>query len=218
MDKILIRKCEKEDQDAILNICYRTGYMGEEMKYTNKFNDVKLFGYLFCFYYVWYETENCFVAIDEESNKAVGYILGTLDSKKQERTFKIKMIYRIVGRLLFSTLWNHNESFSMVMHFIKSLDLKDEPKDLYEKYPAHLHINILPEYQHLGIGSKLIDIFESHVKNNKINGVHLRTSNKNIKAVPFYERKGYKVIYVNDSELWKGVSGLKNLIYVKKMM
>ena len=55
MDNIIIRKCEKKDEKEILNICYSTGYMGEEMKSTNEFNDVELFGYIFCYYYIWYE-------------------------------------------------------------------------------------------------------------------------------------------------------------------
>lgn len=218
MNNIIIRKCAQEDEEEILNICYKTGYMGEEMQPTNKFNDVELFGYLFCHYYVWYEINNCFVAVDKNTRKVVGYILGTLNSKKQEKAFKYKMIYKIAFRILFSTIWKNHESFQTVMHFIKNLDLKDDPKDLYEKYPAHLHINILPEYQHSGIGNMLIDTFETHVKSHNVKGIHLRTSSYNEKAVPFYKKKGYKVIHENESKLWKDVYGLRNIIFAKEIV
>lgn len=218
MDNIIIRKCEKKDEKEILNICYSTGYMGEEMKSTNEFNDVELFGYIFCYYYIWYEIHNCFVAVDRENHKVVGYILGTLDTNKQEKAFKFKMISKIALRLLFSTIWNNYESFKTVIHFIKNLDLKNEPKDLYEKYPAHFHIDILSEYQHLGIESRLISTFEAHVKKNNIKGIHLRTTSNNVKAVPFYNKKGYIVIYRNESKLWKNAYGLNNIIFGKEIM
>lgn len=217
MSKIIIRPCKNDDEDGILEVCYKTGYMGEDLNNRGIFNDVKLFGYLFCLYYIRYEKKNCFVAVDSNrGNKIVGYIIGTLNSKRQEKLFKKKMIYKIVLRLLLHTSWKYPESLKQILFFIKSLDLKNEPKNLYKEYPSHLHINILPEYQHKGIGTMLMDKFETHVRENNIVGIHLRTSNKNIKALPFYKRKGYNIVYQKDCEVWKDVKEYKNLILGKK--
>ncbi|PRR78515.1 Acetyltransferase (GNAT) family protein [Clostridium liquoris] len=217
MSKIIIRPCNSNDEDGILEVCYKTGYMGEDLTNMGIFNDVKLFGYLFCLYYIRYENENCFVAVDiSNNNKIVGYIIGTLDSKTQERLFKKKMLYKIALRLLLHTSWKHPESLKQVISFIKSLDLKNEPKNLYKEYPSHLHINILSEYQHKGVGTMLINKFETHVRENNIDGIHLRTSSKNIKALPFYYGKGYNIIYENYCEVWKDVKEYKSLILGKK--
>lgn len=218
MSNIIIRKYKSSDEKEIVNICHNTGYMGEDLTNNDIFNDVKLFGYLFCFYYIRYETHNCFVAVDKNNNKVVGYILGTLNTKKQESLFKKKMILKIALRSISYTIWKHPESIKALLFFIKSLDLKDEPKDLYKNYPAHLHINILPTYQHLGIGTMLISNFEKHVRSNNVVGIHLRTSNKNVKAIPFYGRNGFDVIYEKEAEVWKDVKNYKNMIFGKKLV
>lgn len=219
MNKIVIRKCRKSDEESITNICYKTGYMGEDLTGSNIFNDVKLFSYLFCNYYCRYETENSFVAVDESKNsKVVGYIIGTLNSQKQEKLFLQKMFLKIVTRLFLYTVWKYKESYKAVMFLVKNVNLKSKPDKLYVEYPAHFHINILPEYQHCGIGSKLLNQFENHIRENYISGIHLRTSNKNIKAVPFYKSRGYKVIGENYDKVWKDAANeYKNIIFVKKL-
>jgi Acetyltransferases len=217
MPGIVIRKCMRDDEQGIMNVCYRTGYMGEELTGRDLFNDVKLFGYLFCIYYVRYETDNCFAAVDtEHGDKIVGYILGTDNSKKESIHSSIKLGWRIVLRLLFYTLFKYPESFRATLHFLKSA-FTGSPAGLYDYYPAHLHINVLPEYQHSGVGSMLLKRFEEHMKKMGVAGIHLKTSNKNQKAVPFYKKKGYSLIWESESELWKGVMGYKSLIFAKKL-
>jgi ribosomal protein S18 acetylase RimI-like enzyme len=218
VDKIAIRKCKKSDENSIIDICYKTGYMGEDLTDRNIFNDIKLFGYLFCSYYCLYETGNSFVAVDEsKNNKVIGYIIGTLNSKRQEKLFVKKMFLKIAIRLFLCDSWKYRESYNAVMFFIKNINLKHKYDSLYTEYPAHLHINILPQYQHYGVGSRLIGQFENHVRENNISGIHLRTSNKNIKAVPFYKRKGYKVINENHDKVWKDAAEYKNIIFAKKV-
>lgn len=218
MPEIVIRECQKTDEEGVLNVCYKTGYMGEDLTGTNKFNDIKLFGYLFCLYYLRFETKNCFVAVDKSNDdKIAGYILGTLDSRKQEKQFAMKMLWKIISRVLFLTSWRYNESFRSVLYFLNNLGPKQKIENLYEEYPAHLHINVLPEYQHLGIGSKLLSKFEEHLRTYKVPGVHLATSNRNVKAIPFYHKKGYELILEQKTRFWKGVDDYKNLIFVKKL-
>lgn len=223
MPQVEIRKFKKSDENDILNICYRTGYMGEDLTGKNLFNDIKLFGYLFCLYYLNYETEHCFVAVDKnDSDRIIGYIIGTSDSKRQEFQFVLKMGWRIVLRLFFVTLWIYPQCFWILLTFIFRVGVrymspffKFGPKNLYDEYPAHLHINILPEYQRYGVGSKLIEKFEQHMRENKVLGIHLRTSNQNYKALPFYSKLGYNKLFENNITFWENISDYKNVIYGK---
>lgn len=217
MSDIIIRSFREEDEAQILNVCYKTGYMGEDLTGKDIFNDIKLFGYLFCSYYYMYEKENCFVAIDKKENKIIGYIIGTLDSKRQERLFMKTMIPKILIRLFCYTLWKHIESYKAVKFFMKNLNFYNSNKNIYKQYPAHLHINILNGYQNIGIGGRLIEAFEKHATKNGVKGIHLRTSNKNLKAVPFYLKMEYKIIGENNDKVWKGIEGYKNLIFGKKL-
>lgn len=63
-------------------------------------------------------------------------------------------------------------------------------KDLYQQFPAHLHINTHPLAQGLGIGSMLLTQAEKVLKSKSICGIHLITSPV-AKNTHFYRRNGY---------------------------
>ncbi|MFX1535472.1 MAG: GNAT family N-acetyltransferase [Promethearchaeota archaeon] len=218
MSDIQIRQCQKKDQSGILNICYRTGYMGEDLTGRNFFNDKILFGYLFCLYYPRYEPEHCFVAVDsKQDNKIVGYILGSDDSEKQGKLFRRKMIPKIALRLFFYTSWRFPESYRAVNSFRRADSQENKLNNLNEEFPAHLHIDILPEYQRKGVGSELIRIFEQHMTDLGVPGVHLGTSNYNEKAIPFYKKHGYRIIFEEEGIFWSDVENFKGIIFAKKL-
>lgn len=62
-----------------------------------------------------------------------------------------------------------------------------------EDFPAHMHINILPEYQRRGFGKELIERFFDEVKGQGARGVHLGMARHNVGARVFYERIGFGV-------------------------
>lgn len=64
---------------------------------------------------------------------------------------------------------------------------------LLSKYPAHLHINILPEFTGLGWGQKLMSAFLPAVKGLGAGGVHLGMVASNDGARRFYERLGFEL-------------------------
>jgi len=63
-------------------------------------------------------------------------------------------------------------------------------EDLFEDFPAHLHINFHPDCRGRGLGSHLVEKFAEDVKHLKIRGVHLVTS-PDAKNVSFYQRLGF---------------------------
>lgn len=218
MTQINIRHYQQTDAEDVLHIAYRTGYMGEDLTGKHIFNDKTLFGYLFCLYYLLYEQEHCFLAVDEENeNKVVGYVLGTCDSRKQERRFAMTMVGRIVLRSMLHTIWKHPESVQAVLFLLKNIGKTRTPPHLYEDYPAHLHINVLPEYQQYGIGSQLLRTFEEHLRDKGVSGIHLRTSSHNRKAIPFYYKKGYHLLSEEKIWLWKNRNDTRILIFAKKL-
>lgn len=217
MENTVIRRCFKKDEEGVINICYDTGFMGESLKNKNIFNDKKLFGYLFCIYYMHYEIKNCFVAEDVLSNKLIGYIIGTMNTKKQEKLFRIKMFWRICVRVLTYTWWKHPETIKSIIYYVKNTEGRYELKNLYKEYPAHFHINIVPQNQSSGLGSSLLKEFEKHTLINSIHGIHLETTNMNIKAVPFYIKNGYTILSKENSILWKGIDNCKVIVFGKKI-
>jgi ribosomal protein S18 acetylase RimI-like enzyme len=217
MDSTIIRKCIRKDEDSIIDICYDTGFMGENLKNKNIFNDKKLFGYLFCFYYFKYEINNCFVAEDALNNKLIGYIIGTLDTKKQEKLFAIKMYWRICLRVLTYTWWKHPETIKSIIYYAKNIEKNNNSNNIMTKYPAHFHINIVSQNQKSGIGSSLLKEFEKHTLENNVYAIHLETTNMNIKAVSFYLKNGYEILSKQNSNLWKGIDNCKIIVFGKRI-
>jgi len=209
---VRIRKCHKSDQNGIMEVCFRTGYMGEDA--TGHFRDIKLFGHLFCLYYPRYEPENCFVA--EDKGRIVGYILGSPDTTRQEHLFLVKMGWRLLLRAFFLTFWLYHQDFKTVVHFLR-LPRAAIPKDLPGKYPAHLHIDILGAYQHKGIGSQLMERFEALMQKLKVRGIHLGTSEGNLKAIPFYKKLCYRIIHTDRVGMWPDAPEKRGLVFAKSL-
>ncbi|KAK6362357.1 hypothetical protein TWF730_006051 [Orbilia blumenaviensis] len=91
---------------------------------------------------------------------------------------------------------------------------------LLEEYPAHLHIDILPEYQRRGFGKMLMEALWGRLRVAGIGGLHLVMEGRNVDAERFYKAIGYSrfdevVDEGKSGELGKDVNG--NLWMVKKL-
>ena len=64
-----------------------------------------------------------------------------------------------------------------------------------KKYPAHLHIDILPEAQHKGYGTKLMDALMDYLAEKGVKGVHLGVGGDNAGGIRFYEKYGFTMIH-----------------------
>lgn len=130
-------------------------------------------------YYIRECADTSFVLTDE-SDKAVGYILCEPDYKRYGKVFRqvdapqIRKIHKGMGAMAY---------FLPV------------PFTLFgKKYPAHLHIDILPEYQNQGYGSKLLSALLQELECRGIKGVMLTADADNEGAIRFYERFGFKTV------------------------
>lgn len=70
--------------------------------------------------------------------------------------------------------------------------------DLFEQFPAHLHINFHPEARGKGLGSVLVGYYVNHLISHHIQGLHLVTS-PDAKNVSFYERLGFNQNVIRES-------------------
>jgi len=85
-------------------------------------------------------------------------------------------------------------------------------------YPAELHINLLPAWQGRGLGGRLMKAFLDGLRAEGVRGVFLQTSDRNLKAVPFYERLGFVLLRAGEpgEGLWKGAPA-RDLLYAKRL-
>ena len=61
-------------------------------------------------------------------------------------------------------------------------------------YTAHLHVNVLPDYQRQGIGSQLMQALETKLTEMYVEGIYLVCDRKNKGARAFYEHCGFEDI------------------------
>jgi len=210
------RTVRGEDIEGIAEVCYRTGYHGEDLTGSGRFNDRRLFALLFSLYYPLYEPENGFVAADN-AGAIVGYCIGTADSRVQAGRFRRCMLPRILLRALAVSWWRHPESFRELVHFNRVNSMHGGLDDLYDRYPAHLHINLLPACQSRGAGSELLALFESRVRAAGARGIHLVTSERNLKALPFYRKHGYAPERTLAPGLWSDAPDARAIVFVKDL-
>lgn len=169
---IEIRKAEKCDLEKVEYICRMTA--GELARRDEQVGRVVSLTY--STYYIEHETENCFVLCDNEN--VVGYIICSADVKKFRKAFYKDYIKRIAEI-------NKHEAVKAAFIPIPYMLLK-------WCYPAHLHINLLPEYQSRGYGTLMINALLSELGAKSVKAVMLLADAENKGAVKFYEKNGFK--------------------------
>lgn len=126
-------------------------------------------------YYARAERETCFVL--DEGGKAVGYILCAPDYKKFVKGYRKNEVRQ---------LWKMDKRQSLTAYLLPLGYLPFK-----KNYPAHLHIDILDDYQGKGYGSQLMDALLKKLKEIKVPGVMLIVDKENEGAQRFYKRAGF---------------------------
>lgn len=166
-----VRSYEPKDKDNVREICLATG---PKNAYEPKERIFLLS--CFCDYYVENEPDNCFVVADDGDN-AVGYIFAAADAETYYKRFKAKY----VGFAKKASLGKG------IMAWFTTFPVRYYSK----KYPAHLHIDILPDFQRLGFGSKLMDANINNLKSKKVPAVMLVCGAGNQQGINFYNKYGF---------------------------
>ncbi len=172
MKNIEIRKYNKNDYKQVQKICVATA---DEALLSRPNMEEKVLG-CYCNYYIEKEVENCFVAVDDK--KVIGYILCAENAEKWTEDFKKYYIEKA-------------STAELKEYYLNSTIL---PLKFVNDYSAHLHIDILNEYQRMGIGHKLMDNLIAHLRNKGINGLMLVVSSDNEKGIKFYNKFGFNIV------------------------
>ena len=141
----------------------------------------------YCDYYIESEQNNCFIAYDEKRNRAVGYILCAKDYKRYLKVYSKKYFKK-----------SFDCGFDSILESFPSMAV---PSVFYKKYPAHLHIDILPDYQGMKIGTRLMNELIENLKIQNVKGVMLGVDKGNERAISFYKKCGFKEIVKSESGL-----------------
>lgn len=142
--------------------------------------------------YVVHDPLLAFMADDD--GRAVGYIVGTADTVAFADWFRTTWLPSVApkhaGRPLEVTDF---ESLILELMYTPGRMVHED----LAAYPAHLHIDLLPEYQGRGLGRQLMDAFRGELVDRGIERFHLSMDPANAGARAFYEKLGFEPIRVS---------------------
>lgn len=170
-----IRKYKTSDKERLRFICKETTW-DDNKKDEDKLDSIAV---IYNDYFTEYEPENIFVAVNE-ADIPVGYVICSSNFS----LFKEKMLSDIKNRVKST----YAPSLLMFYAALISVMITKKP------YRTHLHIDILPEAQRMGLGTKLINALCEHLKEKNIRNVSVLTISTDSMGYKFYTKYGFRVI------------------------
>jgi ribosomal protein S18 acetylase RimI-like enzyme len=188
LEPAAIRPYRPDDLDDLYRVCLQTADNGDDA--TPLFEDPRLPGHLYAAPYAVFEPSLAFVAEDQAG--VGGYIVGALDSRAFARRLEsdwwpaLRATYPDPAPGLGKALsLPERQARSNIHH------PWDMHESLAERYPSHLHIDLLPRLQGRGLGRQLIATLISALRDRGSPGVHLTSGRKNQRAAGFYRHVGF---------------------------
>lgn len=182
-DTYRIRRAEPGDTDALYEICLLTADSGVDA--SALYSDRRLPGYIWAAPYGALEPDFAFVLAD--GDRALGYVLAAPDTAAFEERLEREWWPQIRASLSgFRPATAQDED---AMRRIGKPERHD-PAQLAD-YPAHLHINLLPQGQSGGWGRRMIETELEALRRAGVRGVQLGVSPTNARAKGFYEHLGF---------------------------
>ncbi len=173
------------DLPAVYRICLLTGFAGQDA--TARHDDPDLLGHIYAGPYVVADPSLCRVLLD--GSRVVGYCLGTADTRAFEAWCEARWYPALRARHALPADDDETPD-AQLRRQIHHPDRLDD--DLVARYPAHLHIDLLPQAQGTGGGRLLIESVHAALAHRGAPAVHLGVDPTNTRAIGFYEHLGYR--------------------------
>jgi ribosomal protein S18 acetylase RimI-like enzyme len=180
-----IRAYRSGDLEDLYRICLATGWDGADA--SAMYADPKLVGHLYAVPYGVLFPECALVVEDAEG--VAGYILGAADTAafeaRAEADWWPKLRAEYADPQGPAAAWTADQRLAYQIHHPRP------PRPaLLARYPAHLHIDLLPCLQGQGMGRRMLDAWLGLVRSMGACGAHLEVGTANQRAVRFYRAYG----------------------------
>lgn len=179
-----IRPYRDADRDALYDISVRTADAGRDA--TALFADPHLCGDVFAAPYVVRHPDLSWV-VESTDGRTVGYIVATDDTDAFEQWFRDEWWPSKQGEYPLSGAAEPTRQDGTIGYASRRAPGTEKHAGAY---PAHLHIDLLPEAQGQGLGRRLIETLFAELRSRGVRGLHLGMNPTNAAAGAFYERLG----------------------------
>lgn len=186
-DDVTLRPYRPSDAQALRDVCLRTAQTGGDA--TGLYVSDALMPDVFATPYVEFAPELAFVLASPEVGQRVqGYILGVADTASFVAWFRAVWVPKL------ALAYEHVTPPRTRCELIRHLGFTPERMLIPElgRYPAHLHIDILPPLQRQGWGRALMNALIGALRERGVPGLHLTMDAANVEARRFYDRLGFR--------------------------
>jgi GNAT superfamily N-acetyltransferase len=200
----IIRQARPSDLDALYAICLATGANGEDA--APLYSDPRLIGHLYVGPYAAFEPESAYVVEDNEA--VAGYVVGTTHTPRFEERLdrewwpKLRRQYSDPAQF-DQAAWSPDQWLAAEIHHPSRT-----PRAMTDRYPAHMHLDLLPRMRGRGIAAALLETCFESMRRSGVKAVQIGASRANPRAVRFWQRSGFAQIDLPDMEptqtIWMG--------------
>jgi ribosomal protein S18 acetylase RimI-like enzyme len=188
---LVVRPYEPRDRARVRHVCFETGYLGDPVAWL--WRDAESFADMFSGYYTDEEPESAWVV--EVDGVVCGYLLGAVDAHRAWDPASVAGRHVTRRGIAFrpgtaGVIW-----LTIADGAVDVAHKRIDPKAMGFRdpgYPAHLHIDLLPEARGCGAGRRLVDAWFGRLASLGVAGCHLDTFAENRGAIAFFESVGFE--------------------------
>jgi GNAT superfamily N-acetyltransferase len=199
-----IRSFKPADLDALYEISLATGHEGSDASHF--YSDGMLMGHVYAAPYALLEPSLALVVEDERG--VAGFALGTPDTDywadrlENEWWPNLRTVYDDPGNIPASSWSADQQRAFMIHHPVRT------PQWITERYPAHLHLNLLARLQGRGIGRLIFSEWIGRAARRGVGPVHVGVNRFNSRAITFWSRQDFSSLLSADGAsertVWMG--------------
>jgi ribosomal protein S18 acetylase RimI-like enzyme len=186
-----IRGFASGDLEALYAISLATGHAGRDAAHF--YADPKMMGHIYAAPYAVLSPNAVLVA--EDGDGVVGYAAGSLDTRAWEEQLardwwpSLSAQYPDPGEDATQAMTHDQRRAAMIHRPTRT------PLSVATRFPAHLHLNLLPAAQGRGLGSRL---FEAWRTAQNAGPMHVAVNRNNEDALGFWTKLGFSVLAGSD--------------------
>lgn len=195
-----MRPYRRSDDAGLADVCLRTADDGDDA--AALYSRPALPGDVYALPYVRFEPDLCLLVDDgTREGRVSGYVLGTSDTVHFEQWAERAWWPGVRRRYPADDQPPGSADLRLAQLVAGGIRTSAAVTD---RYPAHLHIDLLPHVQGAGLGRRLVEGFCAAASEAGASGVHLGVSPSNERATGFYARLGFHLVERTDDALVLG--------------
>jgi GNAT superfamily N-acetyltransferase len=201
---LTIRPFHANDLEDLYKISLATAFAGHDASHL--YADHKLMGQIYSAPYAHLEPQ--LVLVVEDRDGVAGFAVGTTDTmaweEKLERLWwpSLRQQYAMPPEA-DAPRWTADQRRIVMIHRPTRT-----PPAVALKFPAHLHLNLLPRLRGRGVGGQLFNEWLTTANEDEEKPAHVAVNRANLGAMRFWERMGFADLTLDGlpegRTIWKG--------------